>query len=113
ASGEEGEPGCAWRWGSRGDEGRQVMLRKALVLFVVFVAVVLVGAGDAGAALPAPMWRITSLSTPTSFSASDVPGKDVYLVKVTNVGDAPSDGTPITVSDTLPSGFAYDPSGGL
>jgi uncharacterized repeat protein (TIGR01451 family) len=88
------------------------MLRKALVVLAVFAGMVSVGAGIAGAALPAPVWKITSLSTPTSFSGSDVPGSDEYEVKVTNVGDAPSDGSPITVTDTLPSGLAFDPAAG-
>jgi uncharacterized repeat protein (TIGR01451 family) len=88
------------------------MLRKALVVLVVAVVVVLVGVGVAGAALPAPAWRITLVSAPTSFSASDVPGTDEYVVRVTNVGDAPSDGSPITVTDTLPAGLAFDPTGG-
>jgi uncharacterized repeat protein (TIGR01451 family) len=88
------------------------MLRRSLVASVVAVTVVLVCSGVAGAALPAPLWKITSVSTPTSFSAGDVPGTDEYLVTVTNVGDAPSDGSPITVTDTLPSGLAYESSGG-
>jgi uncharacterized repeat protein (TIGR01451 family) len=88
------------------------MLRKLLVVFVVFAVLLLVGAGLAGAALPAPAWRITSVSTPTSFSTSDITGTDQYLVTVTNVGDAPSDGSPITMTDTLPSGLAFDPTGG-
>jgi hypothetical protein len=88
------------------------MLRKTLMVLVVAAVVGLVAAGVAGAALPAPVWKIASLSTPTSFSASHVPGTDEYLVLVTNVGDAPSDGSPITLSDTVAAGLAFDPTGG-
>jgi uncharacterized repeat protein (TIGR01451 family) len=88
------------------------MSRKVLVVFVAFAVVLLVGAGVAGAALPAPVWRITSVSTPTSFAASDILGTDEYLMVVTNVGDAPSDGSPITLTDTVPSGLVFDPAGG-
>jgi uncharacterized repeat protein (TIGR01451 family) len=89
-----------------------MMLRKALMVLLVVAVAGLAGVGVAGAALPAPVWKVTSLSTPSSFSAGDLPGEDQYLVTVTNVGDAPSDGSPIVVSDTLPSGLAFDPSGG-
>jgi uncharacterized repeat protein (TIGR01451 family) len=88
------------------------MLRKTLMVLAASVVVVLVGAGAAGAALPAPVWSISSVSAPTSFSASDIPGTDEYLAVVTNVGNAASDGSPITVSDTLPAGMAFDPTGG-
>jgi hypothetical protein len=87
------------------------MVRKALVVFMIVAAVVLAGGGVAGAALSAPVWRITSVSQPTSFSAGDVPSRDGYLVTATNVGDAPSDGSPITLTDTLPAALVYDPSG--
>jgi uncharacterized repeat protein (TIGR01451 family) len=89
------------------------MLRKVPVVLMAAVVVGFVAVGVAGAALPAPAWKITSLSVPTSFSASDIPGKDEYFVTATNVGDAPSDGSPITVSDTLPPGLVYDTTGGL
>jgi hypothetical protein len=85
------------------------MLRKGLVAFVV--AVVLVCAAAAGAALP--VLKIAVQATPTHYSASDIAGKDVYFLEVTNVGDAPTEGSPIVISDTLPAGLTYDPSGGL
>jgi uncharacterized repeat protein (TIGR01451 family) len=88
------------------------MLRRVVVTFVAVIGVGLVGAVAAGAALPAPAWRIASVSGPTSFEASDIPGEDLYSVTVTNVGDAPSDGSPIVLSDTLPSGLRYEPGGG-
>jgi uncharacterized repeat protein (TIGR01451 family) len=86
------------------------MVRR-LVVFTVVVWVCLVCAVEAGAALPTPAWKVTSLSEPTSFSASDpFPQLDVYLVRVTNVGNGPSDGTPIVVSDALPASLSFNPS---
>ncbi len=91
-----------------------MMLRKRLVSFLVILAVpFLVSAAEAGATTARPAWRITLLAAPTNFASGDGTAKhDVYVVTVTNVGGAPSDGTPIVVSDTLPAGLAYDPAGG-
>jgi uncharacterized repeat protein (TIGR01451 family) len=87
------------------------MLRKALVGLGAVAVVGLAGIGSAGAAVPAPVWRITSVS-PTSLSAGDLAGRDEYMVTVTNIGNAPSSG-PVTVSDTLPSGLTFEAAGGF
>ena len=71
---------------------------------------------SARAATSAPAWRVDSVANPTAFSVSDdadlskcTPYCDKYQVRLTNVGGAASNGTPITVIDTLPAGVT--PSG--
>ena len=71
-----------------------------------------VGVSAAGAVESAPGWAVSSLPQPSNFSNAEnalceqtVEICDAYVVTVTNVGDAPSDGTPITISDKLPSGL--------
>src|ERR1700689_2638809 len=89
------------------------MLRKVLVWLPVVVVVSLVCVAGAGAAPPAPAWSITSLSAPTSFAPGYSGRWDLYHLTVTNIGDAPTDGTPFAVSDTLPAGLTFDPKGGI
>ncbi len=61
----------------------------------------------------APGWAISSLPQPSNFSNAEnglceQAGEtcDAYVVTVTNSGEAPSDGTPIVITDKLPSGLA-------
>jgi Domain of unknown function DUF11 len=85
----------------------------AAVVLVVFVF----AAGPAAAATPGPGLRIDSFATPGSFSAGDsapcesgetvadgLPRCDAYEVTVTDVGSQPTDGSPVTITDTLPPG---------
>jgi len=60
---------------------------------------------NATATTAAPAWTITSARAPTNFSPGDSSGADSFLVTVTNSGGASSDGTPITITDTLPAGL--------
>jgi hypothetical protein len=71
----------------------------------------------ASAAGPAPGLTIDSFALPGNFSAADnatclTGGEashlfpcDRYQVKVTDASDVPTDGTPITISDTVPAGL--------
>ncbi|HEX5852921.1 MAG TPA: hypothetical protein VFY36_07510 [Solirubrobacteraceae bacterium] len=61
----------------------------------------------------APGWAIGSLPQPSNFSNAENAlcengGEicDAYVVTVTNTGEAPSDGTPIVITDKLPQGLA-------
>jgi hypothetical protein len=70
----------------------------------------------AAAVIAAPAWSLHSLTTPSDFSASQNtecsnPGQaeparvcDHFTVAAVDVGARPSDGTPITLTDTLPDG---------
>ena len=60
-------------------------------------------AGDAQAA--SPVLQIRSFALPTHFVPGDSDGAAMYVIRVTNVGDAPTNGTPITITDTLPAGL--------
>ncbi len=53
----------------------------------------------------APAWAIQSIAAPTRFAPGDETGRDHYLVYFTNSGDSPTDGSPVTVTDTLPAGL--------
>jgi hypothetical protein len=74
-------------------------------LSMVFVAPV-------RAAAPVADWSIHALATPSNFSMSDnarclgsgLGACDVYLVTVRNAGSLASDGSEVTLSDTLPAG---------
>ena len=59
----------------------------------------------AQAATPAPAWSVHSLATPTVFKPGEVSGLDRYEVVITNIGGAITDGSPITITDTLPAGL--------
>jgi hypothetical protein len=77
-----------------------------LALFAVRVAV-------ASATAPAPRWTIDSFATPTNFSAADSvrcnsteeDRCDSYEVTVRNAGSRPTDGSAVTISDTLAPGL--------
>jgi len=62
------------------------------------------GAAPASAA-PAPSWNLTSLPTPTNFVPGDTEGDYTYDVRVANVGAANTDGSEVTIVDTLPEGL--------
>ncbi len=62
--------------------------------------VCLLTAGPAVASPPTPAWGIIATSQPTNFA----PGEPAsYLIKITNVGSGPTDGSAVTVTDTLPN----------
>jgi hypothetical protein len=50
-----------------------------------------------------PQWTVTSISQPTNFAQGDV--EDAYRIAVTNTGDAPSDGSPVVITDEIPLGL--------
>ncbi len=79
-------------------------------------------AAPAHAATPAPGFTLSSLGQPTNLSpalntrcANDIANEnapnhpplecDTYTVTATNQGTQPTDGTPVTLSDTLPAGI--------
>ena len=53
------------------------------------------------------------MSLPTNFAAGSTfgSGGDMYLVTLQDVGEAPSDGSAVTITDTLPSGVTVDAAG--
>ena len=69
-------------------------------------SVCLWAASGAAASAPgaAPGWTIDSVSFPTNFTPGTT-GTDRYVVTATNVGAASSNGSAITLTDTLPAGL--------
>ena len=65
----------------------------------------------ASASTQSPQWTVSAISAPTNFAPDDHSGEDVYTVRVTNTGDAPSDGSTVTIADTLPHGLVLAPAG--
>ena len=57
------------------------------------------------AAAQAPHWVVSSLAGPTNFKPGDKKTDYFYEVVFTNDGGAPTDGSPIVLTDTLPSGL--------
>lgn len=78
---------------------------------VLSAGAVLLSASSVAAAAPGPGWTITSVSYPTNFTPGDSSGDEKYEVIATNVGGAPTDGSPVTVADTLPAGLTLAASG--
>lgn len=69
------------------------------LLLVIFTASV-----AQAAPAPAPAWRLTSVAAPTNFTPGDTKNS-YYQVEATNVGGAPTDGSPIVLTDVLPKGL--------
>jgi hypothetical protein len=77
---------------------------------IVVMVVTMVGvAGAAGS----PALSITSIATPSYFPTADSTGTASYVIEVKNIGAAPTDGTPITITDNLPAGVSVHPGAGL
>ncbi len=61
---------------------------------------------------PVPKWTVTAVSTPTNFAPGDETGEDHYQVLITNTGGASTDGSTLTITDTLPNeGLTLAPAG--
>jgi hypothetical protein len=72
--------------------------------------VLLLGVGQAWAQRPA--WSLEPVAEPTTFTQADnATGADDYLITLVNRGDAPTDGSPVTIVDDLPAGFTVNPVG--
>lgn len=105
------------------------MKRVAVCLAVALGSLALLGALSPAPALAlasSPGFALDVQATPTAFSAGDdaqclqsvdstEPLCDAYTVTVTNAGAAPTNGSPITITDTLPPGLTVQQTrfGGL
>jgi hypothetical protein len=74
-------------------------------LLAAMVVACLLAAPQAFAVDPEPAWSVQSIAEPTNFKPGEESGLDLYQVFVTNSGAAPTDRSPITITDTLPSGL--------
>lgn len=76
-----------------------------LAIAAVALAALIIAAAPASAADPAPAWNVRSLAIPTNFKPGDESIRYFYEVRATNIGGAATDGSPITLTDTLPAGL--------
>ncbi len=81
-------------------------VRKALLGALTASALLaLASPAAAPAASATQAWSLQSLAAPTNFKPGDSSGRATYEVFLTNSGAVVSDGTPITITDTLPEGM--------
>ncbi len=81
------------------------------VLMLTVVGMMFVGSASAAAETARPAWMITGPQAPSVFVPGDQSGTASYLVTLTNIGGAATDGSPITLTDTLPTGLSLAPRG--
>jgi hypothetical protein len=83
-------------------------MKRALLPIAALLALVLTGAfAVPAAAAPAPAWSISAEPVPANLPPGQV--SEMFLI-VTNVGAAPTDGSPFTVEETLPPGIVPLPN---
>ncbi len=93
------------------------MLRSILLALALLI-VIAAGLPAAGsAATPTPHWELLSQSSSSNFIPGDTTGlggdptsKDYYQVIAINTGGAPTDGSPVAITDQLPAGITFSPS---
>src|SRR5215204_690784 len=70
--------------------------------------VLALGAPAARSEVARPALEISSLPTPTNFLSGDGTGRYAYEVRVANLGAAPTDGSPVKITDSIPAGLALE-----
>lgn len=83
-------------------------MRPRLIDAVALAGVALAfGCVAATAHADTPAWAVNSASSPTNFAKGDETGDDMYVLTVVdNGGGSKTPGSPIEITDTLPSGLA-------
>jgi hypothetical protein len=79
-----------------------------VVLAISISSVFLPASSALAAPVPAPAWNIQSLAVPTNFAPGEPAQADKqpgYQVYITNSGGKVTDGSEITITDTLPAGL--------
>jgi hypothetical protein len=83
--------------------------RSGRLLALAAITLLAAFCGTAAAAeVEAPGMTISSVSTPTNFVPGDTANPYTYEVRIDNLGGAPTDGSPITITDTLPAGLTVE-----
>ncbi len=86
------------------------MIRAGRNLLAVLLLATLgaaLAAAPAGAVTKAPAWRVYSHAAPTNLVPGQT-GRNLFIVVAVNVGGAATDGSPVTITDTLPPGFTLN-----
>jgi hypothetical protein len=81
---------------------------RGLVAVAAALAATMGLASGAAAATPAPAWAIHSLPEPTHFAPAPSGGDRSYEIVIANSGGAANDGSPVTITDTLPVGIKVE-----
>lgn len=92
---------------------RGARLRALAVVGSIALGACLPCTAAAKAPAPAPAWTITSVSEPTNFAPGNHSGQDHYAVTAINMGGAATNGSQITVTDTLPARLTLNRSGAM
>jgi hypothetical protein len=79
-----------------------IRLQLALTTLIVLVSAL---APTPASAAEGPVWKILSVSNPTNLAPGDLTGDDALVVTATNVGGGATDGSAITLSDSVPAGL--------
>ena len=80
------------------------MLRR-FVPSLLACCVVAIFSAAAQAETSAPLWKVVTVANPTNLTPGDKTGAEALMVVATNVGGASTNGSAITVSDSLPVGL--------
>ena len=81
---------------------------KKLILASLCAVLAALAATPAGAAEAEPALSLTSLATPTAFAPGDSEHEHTYDLRLANLGGKATDGSDITVTDTLPAGLTVE-----
>jgi hypothetical protein len=83
------------------------MIRPVINALRVFLCAAVVAAltAPAAAAAPAPAWTLQTLAMPANFTPGDESGDQFYEVALINSGGGDTDGSPLTITATLPAGI--------
>lgn len=76
---------------------------KTLAASAIVLSTMQLMTAPSASALQTPKWRITSVSTPTDVKAGDE--QDEVIVSAVNVGGAATDGSAVTITESLPAGI--------
>jgi hypothetical protein len=87
------------------------LTRRVAYLTGIACLFALILATAADGATPRPVWKLSLVPGPTNFGREASTGPTQYVLTLTNVGAAASDGSPITITDSLPAGVTVSPEG--
>jgi hypothetical protein len=73
------------------------------LISILATAIALMAAQGSAIAAPAPSWKVSSVAVPYNFAPGGT-GEQFYETTAMNVGAAATDGSPVTVTQRLPSG---------
>ncbi len=79
--------------------------RVIFILPVICALCLLASAGASAAESKGPVWKVLAVANPTHLKPGDKVGNEAIVVTATNIGGGSTNGSPITISDSLPAGL--------